>query len=229
MTGKHGGARNYPKHRAFHKLVALLQDSDRPLGTREIATQLFTVHDAVSCTIRRLRKGVPGFPNVRIAAWKQPVGSGPHTPLYRLGSEPDAPKVRIGRHAVRTKPKRNPYATRDELLLLLAKGQALTVQDLCEELHRSESAIGRILHKLKKGVIPLARVRVTGHAFTTHNKPTPRWIIGNAYDTKYKRPTQEERNRKYRENNVALVQARQRAVRTGITASPFDWLIRQAA
>lgn len=229
MTGKHGGARNYPKYRAINKLVALLKDSERPLDTREIGAELHMVHDAIAATIRKLRRGIEGFPSVRIADWRPPVGMGSHTPLYALGSAPDALKTKVGRYGPRSTPKRNPHATRDALLLLLAQGRPLTVQDICEELHRSESAVGRILHKLKTGVVPLARVRVTGYAFTSHNKPTPRWVIGNAYDVKYKRPTPMERNRQYRENNAALVKARQRASRSGILASPFDWLIDQAA
>lgn len=229
MTGKHGGARNYPKYRALHRLVALLKASERPVSAAEIGAELHMVHDAIAATIRKLRHGVEGFPSVRIADWRPPPGMGAHTPLYELGSAPDAVKKKVGRYGPRTTPKRNPYATRDAVLLLLAQGRPLTVLDICEELHRSQSAVGRVLHKLKKGVVPLARVRVTGHTFTTHNKPTPRWVIGNAYDVKYKRPTMLERNQKYRENNAALVKARQRANRSGTMPTPFDWLIDQAA
>lgn len=230
MTAKHGGPRNYPKHRRIHRIVELLQKRRYPMGARELAAELHASHEAITACIRRVRAGMEGFPHIRIADWKAPVpGSGAHTPMYQLGDAPDAVKVRIGRHGPRTTPRFNPNATRDALLMLLATNKAMTVDELCMTLERSESAIGRILGKLRHGVVPLARVRVTGFEFTRTNKPALRWTIGNAYDIKYKAQTQEEKTRRYREKHGALINARLRKRRAGTVATPFDWLIKQAA
>jgi DNA-binding Lrp family transcriptional regulator len=219
-----GGARNYPKYRAEKRIVAALKKHG-PMTARELAPLVCLAPGAVPAKLRVLKKGLAGFPRVRIADYEPPAGAGSHTPMYALGDAPDAAIVPVGRNAPGKK-RFNRHATRDALLMELASNGPMTMHELAENLGRTVSAVWRIIVQLKKGVAPLARVRVAGYERVgTSGQQTPRYALGNAFDVKRVKLTHKQRNERTTAKYGAVIEAR----RTGRTADPFDQLLKAAA
>lgn len=217
-----GGARNYPKYRAEKRIVAALQQHG-PISARDLAAKVFLAPGGMQARLRRLRRGLLDFPKVRIAGWLPPDGSGPHTPLYAIGSAPDASLVKIDRRAERR--GFDPHAMRDKTLLALAEYGSMNRAELAEHLGLSLSGVWRVLDKLRKGVVPLARVRVASWERTPSGQQTPRYGLGNAWDAKRVKLTQEEARERYVAKCGAIIEAR----RQKRVADPFDFLLKAAA
>jgi hypothetical protein len=219
-----GGARNYPKHRALKRIIAALQQHG-PMTARQLAPRVFLAREGMSGHMRRLRKGIPGLPRVRIADWEPPVANGPHIPMYGIGDAPDAPIIHVGRNAPGRR-RRNRHTARDALVLELATNGPMTTHEMVAFSGLTTSGVGRIVTKLRRGVVPLPRLRICGYdRVGSRGQQTPRFALGNGYDAKPVLLTSAERHQRNYEKNRAVIEAR----RKGRHADPFDGLLQAAA
>lgn len=226
-----GGPLNYAKHRAVKRIIEALEEHG-PMTALELSKEAHIVKDAVILKLRRIRAGnLRGvFPHVRIAGWIPPTGSGPHVPRYGLGNEPDAPRVKIGRfaaanvarvHAV----KRERKATRDQVVHYLATYGNATIKELCHYTGTTETPIRRWIDQLRLGVVPFARVRITGYVKEGRGAPSMRLGLGNNPDAKFVPMTRAEVRKKKRERDALLIGLKQQHARHGKVAGPFDQLL----
>jgi hypothetical protein len=221
---KRGGAYNFPKYRGEKRIVAALQQHG-PMTARQLSPLVFLGHEGMSKYMRHLKKGVPGLPRVRIAAWEPPVGAGPHIPLYGIGDAPDAKIVRVGRYAPDRK-RKNRHAARHALVLELATNGPMNIHEMAAFSGLTISGVGRFVRLMREGVVPLQRMRVCGYDRVGHrSQQTPRFTLGNGFDVKRVLLTPRERHARHFQKYHAVIEAR----RLGVYAGPFDALLRAVA